>query len=616
MDNLLKYLNGIVIIVLLLAIGTGFFQMGGSEVARSLGEKGNSIHSLSSNWEMTTDKKSTPSIVDLPSRLPIEGKASSLTLSNTLPSDIDSGTALRLQTLSGWYDIYIDGTLRAQYGNHRITDNYWYDNPSFIIFVKLTAADAGKEIRIHTGSIDSHHLAIQREPLIGQHPDFIMGDMIESTYGNMIIILMVVSSFILLCVWCFFKFRKQTIQEIPRGVLFLLMMTVYYNVGNVFMLELLNYSPSYFGLNDFFYYVMNVFIPIAGYIIVLPYIKVQEEKFLKGFIFVHILFALFAFILQIVSIANYEPVEKVLMIMTIIGYLWLLFSIKNHHISKTERWFVYPVFICILGIILDYYKYMLNLDWLPEFIAIYLQVDSPFMIFLPLGMIVYLGMLLIGIVYVLSDKQTTLALTAKTAELRATLAENEFFNTLESMNQIRKMRHDLEHHFSVITEYIVEDKKREALSYIEAASDLMPNRSMSGTNIITNTFVEKYRMLCKQNNVSFSDTILYDESLIANKTDLGIILGNGLKNAFESATTASKELRFVRISGKRVLENITIIIENGYDHALNPDFKSTKAENRGLGLTSIDSAIERCNGYNDYSFDNRKFTLQVVIPLK
>lgn len=484
-----------------------------------------------------------------------------------------------------------------------------------MLLVRLTEKDAGKEIQIHTGSIDTHHLAIQRAPQFGDHRDFLMSDVFESAYGSILITTIVISVILLLCTWLFFYLKKQNISRIPSAMLFLLMMTLYYNVSNIFLLEVFSYAPAYFGLNDFIYYVMNVLIPIAGYLVVLPCIK-PPGRALRFFIAVHILVTIVAFALQVVSIENYEPIEKLLMVMTGLGYVWLLSEQKKTPVGKTDRWFVYPVFICILAYTLDYCKYMLNLDWMPEALADYLQVESPFMLFLPLSMMIYLFMVLVGIVHVITDRQTSLALEANSARLRAALAEKEFHGVMENMNQIRKMRHDIEHHFSVIHTYLAKNNTEAAIAYIEEASSLMPTRSLSEKNLITGSFIEQYRTLCRQNDILFTEKITYDEDFISDKTVLGIILGNGLKNAYESAMTADKEQRFVRITGKQVHDNIAIVIQNGFSHEIKANFKSTKAEGRGLGISNIREAAQRCGGYVDCRYESFLFTLEIVLVIQ
>lgn len=615
MGILHRYIKWILCAVMLLAIGIGFFNMGGIETIRSATSRESTVTAISKGWSYRVNGSDEVFKTELPSILPLEEDAREIVLTNTLPNGIKAGDAVRIQTLSGWFDIYIDRRLRVEYGNHEITDSYWYENASALLFIKLTEEDSGKEIAIHTGSIDAHHLAIQREPFIGYHRDFLMGDMIESYYINILIIVLVVASFLLLCVWLFFFIKKQRFSQIPPAVAFLLMMVLYYNVCNLFMMEFLSYARDYFSLNDFVYYVMNIFLPVAGYMIILPHLKKEGSRLFRYFVALHIVVALIAFVLQIVSVENYEPVEKLAAVMTAIGYIWIVVIFKKHPVSWAEKLFIYPVCFCVFACVLDYCKYMMNLDWLPDAVANYLQVESPFMIFLPFTMVIYMFMILIGIVNVILKKQTELAIEAKSAELRATLAEKEFIMTMDSMNQIRKIRHDIEHHFFVIDTYLEENDIVAAKAYIESASAMVPKQSLSGKNLITGSFTEQYRSLCEQNGIKFTDSVLFDEEMISNKTALGIILGNGLKNAFESALTAQDEQRFIRISGKQVHDNITIVIENGFNHEIKPDYKSTKEKGRGRGISNIRDAAMRCGGYLECRHTDNVFILEAVLVM-
>lgn len=615
MSALHKQIKWVLVIILLLAGLVGIFRMGGLEIAQSMAKEDSSVKALSTGWKYTVNGEKSDVDITLPAVLPLESNARIVTLQRTLPDDIKSGDVLRLQTLSGWFNIYIDGELRIEYGNPRITDSYWYENASAMLLVKLSEPDSGKSIVIETGSIDAHHLALQRAPLIGTHRDFIIGDIIESTYGNILITTMVVSCVLLLLIWVFFLLRRQNIRQIPRGVIFLLMLTAYYNGSNIFLIEVTGYAPTYFGLNDFIYYVMNVLIPIVGYRIVLPTVKEGKNHWLKCFIIAHVLVVIIAFIVQVETVENYEPIEKLLMVMTTVGYTWMLILTRKQPLVGAEKWVVYPVFVCILAYILDYCKYMLNLDWLPEALVNYLQVDSPFMIFLPVGMMIYLPMLIVSIVHIITERQTAYAMETKSAELRASLAEKEFYTAMENMNQIRRIRHDIEHHLTVVDGYLTEDRPEDAKEYIESVIKLIPKGALSDKNFVTGSFVQQYRSICQQNHIEFSEDIVFDEGKIADKAALGIILGNGLKNAVEAAMEAEGKRRFVRISGKQVHDNIAIIIENGFDHEIADEFNSTKGKGRGMGLSNIRDAACSCGGYAEWVYSKSTFTLEVVLVI-
>lgn len=610
-----RKLQALLMGIMLIAIFVGIFSMGGAEIYKTFNQTESSIRPLDEDWTCQVDESDTIFKVNLPSILPLEEEATSITLTNTLPLAIQKGDAMRLQTLSGWYEIYINGILRVQYGNRTITNAYWYENASSLLFVPLTADDAGKSIIIRTGSINAHHLAIQREPFIGAHRDFLMSDMMESTYGNMLIIVLSVTVLLLLAVWLFFLLKKQGIKQIPSSVGFLVMMILYYNVGNLFFLEVFSYAPSYFGLNDFVYYVLNIFLPIAGYLIICPTVETKLKKF-HYFLIIHLILALFTFIIQIKGHLNYESLEIVMTWITLVGYIWLFIEGKPWEIKKSLKWFVYPVFICILACLLDYAKYMVNLDWLPQNIANYLQVESPFMLFLPIAMVIFVVMTLIGVMQMITDKQVALVLKAEDASSRAAYAEREHRATMESFHQIRKLRHDMEYHFMLINSYLKEGKNQDASDYIQTISSLLPNRTLSNKNFVTGCFVEQYRLLCSQSNIQFIEEIGYDEDSIKNKTMLGIILGNGLKNAYESAFTTKNELRFIKIMTKQVHDNIIILIQNGYNHKIDPNLKSTKSKGRGLGIANMKDAAESCGGYLDCSYENSVFTLKIVLVSK
>ncbi|MEG1917341.1 MAG: GHKL domain-containing protein [Oscillospiraceae bacterium] len=205
---------------------------------------------------------------------------------------------------------------------------------------------------------------------------------------------------------------------------------------------------------------------------------------------------------------------------------------------------------------------------------------------------------------------------AKMAQLQLTLAEKEYHATMEGMDQVRRMRHDMNHHLTALSALVAEGDTAGAQAYIAKAAELLPRRALSGENPITGSFIERYRTLCQESSIVFSAEIAYHESPIANKAHLGILLGNALQNAYDGARTAQGDGRFVSVEGRQIHDNLVFVIKNGFSGALDSGLNSTKGEGHGLGLSSMRSVVEEYDGYLDTRQENGVFTLHIVLAFR
>ena len=197
------------------------------------------------------------------------------------------------------------------------------------------------------------------------------------------------------------------------------------------------------------------------------------------------------------------------------------------------------------------------------------------------------------------------------------LVEREHRADLDSMEQIRKMRHDLKHHLAVLSALLEENDLDGARGYIMELSGELPQTPLDGKNRLTKGFLRKYAQLCRDGRITMISDIRYDEDALQDKMRLGLILGNALQNAYEAALNAPDgELRQLRMEGRAVQGTLLLVVENGYDGHLNPNYRTTKSGAlHGYGLPGICKAAESAGGYVEIEYTHQKFRLTVALPI-
>lgn len=211
-----------------------------------------------------------------------------------------------------------------------------------------------------------------------------------------------------------------------------------------------------------------------------------------------------------------------------------------------------------------------------------------------------------------------LRLSMESVRAQIELVEQEYRADLDSMEQIRKMRHDLKHHLTVLYALLEENDLDGAKAYIKELSGELPQTPLDGKNRITKGFVRKYAQLCRRRGITLISDIQYDEDALTDRTQLGLILGNALQNAYEAALDAPEgELRQLKIEGRMLQGTLLLVVENGYGGTLNPDYRTTKSGAlHGYGLPGIRKAAESTGGYVEIEHTNQKFRLTVALAIE
>ncbi|MEG0875775.1 MAG: GHKL domain-containing protein [Oscillospiraceae bacterium] len=214
-----------------------------------------------------------------------------------------------------------------------------------------------------------------------------------------------------------------------------------------------------------------------------------------------------------------------------------------------------------------------------------------------------------------TGRQLSAEAEAQMSRLQLGLAEKEYKSTMQGIDQVRRMRHDMKHHLNALAALISQNDMEGAREYIAKADTLLPQKTFSDSNIITSSFIERYRELCVEEDIKFSADMSFDEEKIQNKTHLGIILGNSLQNAFDAAKNAEGDKRFISIEGKQLYDNFVLVVKNGFAGELSPQLASTKGEGHGIGISSMNSVVRSYKGFLDTSFEAGVFTLKIVLAV-
>lgn len=189
-----------------------------------------------------------------------------------------------------------------------------------------------------------------------------------------------------------------------------------------------------------------------------------------------------------------------------------------------------------------------------------------------------------------------------------------------TMDEIRRVRHDLKNHM-IYLQKLVESDPKKAQAYIGEILKSCSTKEVSQTgNLAVDALVNYKYLVAVQKNIEMKVEICIPEELNVDTADLCIILGNLLDNAIEAAEKCEKEKR-IRLKILYGNRNIRIEIANTFDGEIhrmeNGMYMTSKkdAKRHGIGLQSVQKSIDKYKGKleTDRSAEGDYFIVRVLL---
>lgn len=190
----------------------------------------------------------------------------------------------------------------------------------------------------------------------------------------------------------------------------------------------------------------------------------------------------------------------------------------------------------------------------------------------------------------------------------------------ETRQEIRKQQHDLHHKLAVIHSLAREgdiDKLNYHLDLVNA--EILETSQIYCDNIPVNSVVGHYVATAQQKGIQITvDLVVPEATARINASNLCVIFGNILENATEACERMHDEDKFIHISSH--LHNGMLIIKQknsfvGKISEIDGQFYSSKRNEIGIGLASVQSVAQKHGGNAVYTFENKVFITSIYIQI-
>ncbi len=213
-----------------------------------------------------------------------------------------------------------------------------------------------------------------------------------------------------------------------------------------------------------------------------------------------------------------------------------------------------------------------------------------------------------------------LASSAKAySENRNLRLQQEYYIELEqNQDVIRKLRHDMNNHLSVVATLIMNDEKEHLSEYFDGvrAQFAVNTRSFCENSIVNAVLNAKYN-LAVHNNIDCTFHIEMGHISYIDDISLCTLFANTLDNAIE-ACLKLKENRFISVKARNVNDTFCYEITNSKANEIiekNGKITTDKIDNKshGFGLSIIRELVENYSGTIDITYTSDKFCVLIVI---
>lgn len=198
------------------------------------------------------------------------------------------------------------------------------------------------------------------------------------------------------------------------------------------------------------------------------------------------------------------------------------------------------------------------------------------------------------------------------------LQEENYRLITDNFAQIRQMRHDLRHHLSAVMELAKQHQYEELEGYIKGCVDSADQavRPSLCENAAANAVLNYYLQLAGEKAVPLDLKVSLPSELKLEGWNLGILLGNLLENAIEAAEKLPEEKRSVKVYSRIAKGNLLLTVKNSWDGQFSTEesqIRSTKHEGFGIGLSSVQSLVEKQGGQFYLKPNQDEFEVSVVL---
>ena len=212
-----------------------------------------------------------------------------------------------------------------------------------------------------------------------------------------------------------------------------------------------------------------------------------------------------------------------------------------------------------------------------------------------------------------SIKNMTMAEREKRSALHNELLISQVASQEKEVETVRRMRHDLRHHYGMLMSYAQNGENEKLLQYLEEQTDRIDKMRMISycENNEINNILSVYANKAATAGISIEVRANTKKELKASTFDLVTIMGNVLENAIHGAQNSKKQSPIIRLDVYHKDGKFVISCKNSCIESF--EFDEIPKSIEGIGVKSINTTADKYNGICRFSAHNGFFNVLIVM---
>lgn len=184
--------------------------------------------------------------------------------------------------------------------------------------------------------------------------------------------------------------------------------------------------------------------------------------------------------------------------------------------------------------------------------------------------------------------------------------------------QTREARHDMRHHFNVLSRLAGQKEWESLVKYLSDAQDSIPDAELNlCDNPAADSVASYYGLLCRKYDIPFSFELDLPCELPVREIDLCLAMSNLLENALEASLKTAPADRRIKVQAHLHSDHMVLLtVENAFEgmiHEKDGVFQSSKRRGEGVGIQSVRHIAEKNGGYSRFFYEDGIFCADVIL---
>lgn len=205
------------------------------------------------------------------------------------------------------------------------------------------------------------------------------------------------------------------------------------------------------------------------------------------------------------------------------------------------------------------------------------------------------------------------------SDIQVTAQQKQLEHLQQHIEDTAKIRHDMRHFFVALQGFVSGKDFNGMSEYLKKCISSLDQQTpeIYANNLAVDAILGHYRQMAVKAGIDVKINVKLGDEITVTDTDMCIILGNLLENAYEACVAQSKGRRYIMANIQQTGKSLVIIVENSYEGTVRKQdgvFLSSKEKMRkGIGITSVLDVTKKYRGIPKFEYDGRRFRVSLLL---